>query len=364
MPANLGYMTALLYNQNNCAQEASVITTNYEVEVGKHLCEMLGYDPEKSMGHLVTGGSIANIEAMWVARNLKYFPLGLQEAVKENPKLAPAQDYPLTLPTGKVSLAKATQWQLLNLDVDVIISLPEGVASMAGVEQSDVMRIMAEHAYEAIGTQEFIRRHQLKTVPCILAGSTHHISFTKAATILGIGKEHLVTVPVDDDARVNINGKQGPKSNFQSFASVLWKNCCKVPSTEHWNTVLHYGQLMALVLTALMFSFLPIHFVVELRKMLEEKCRTRTPVLAVVAIMGTTEESAVDSLTDIFSLRDEMRAKVRWFSYLFRFEKKNNSRVDGSSLKSGAISIANIYAVLKAIMVTGWRGWSSVGRFQ
>ena len=42
LPANLGYMSAMFYNQNNCALEASTVTSKYEMEVGKDLCVMLG----------------------------------------------------------------------------------------------------------------------------------------------------------------------------------------------------------------------------------------------------------------------------------------------------------------------------------
>ena len=45
------------------------------------------------MGHLVTGGTIANIEAIWAARNVKFFPLALQRAFKKEEKLAAAKDY-------------------------------------------------------------------------------------------------------------------------------------------------------------------------------------------------------------------------------------------------------------------------------
>ena len=86
-------MTALLFNQNNCAAEASTVTTKLEVEVGTDLCVMMGYDKDKSMGHLTAGGSVANIEAIWAARNVKYFPLGLQEALKNEDKLAAAKGY-------------------------------------------------------------------------------------------------------------------------------------------------------------------------------------------------------------------------------------------------------------------------------
>ena len=92
MPANLGYISAMLFNQNNCAAEASTVTTKFEVEVGKDLCVMMGYETD-CMGHLTAGGSVANIEAIWAGRNVKYFPLGLQEALLKEERLADARGY-------------------------------------------------------------------------------------------------------------------------------------------------------------------------------------------------------------------------------------------------------------------------------
>ena len=93
MPANLGYIASILWNQNNCAGEGGPVTTTYEVEACDDLCEMIGLDRNTSMGHLVTGGSVANIEAIWVARNLKYYPLGLQEALMKEDQLTGARGY-------------------------------------------------------------------------------------------------------------------------------------------------------------------------------------------------------------------------------------------------------------------------------
>lgn len=93
MPANLGYMSAMLFNQNNCAAEASTVTTKFEVEVGNELSVMMGYDGDQAMGHLTAGGSVANIEAIWAGRNVKYFPLGLQEALIKEERLAAARGY-------------------------------------------------------------------------------------------------------------------------------------------------------------------------------------------------------------------------------------------------------------------------------
>ena len=101
MPANLGYMSAMLYNQNNCASEGSTVTSKYEMEVGKDLCVMLGCERDKCMGHLTAGGSVANIEAVWAGRNVKYFPLGLQEALFKEDRLFGAKGYKVSCPVAK-----------------------------------------------------------------------------------------------------------------------------------------------------------------------------------------------------------------------------------------------------------------------
>ena len=98
MPANLGYMSAMLYYQNNCASESPPVTSKYEMEVGKDLCVMMGYDRDKCMGHLTAGGSVANIEAIWAGRNVKYFPLGLQEALLKEKRLSGAKSYKVRFP--------------------------------------------------------------------------------------------------------------------------------------------------------------------------------------------------------------------------------------------------------------------------
>ena len=46
----------------------------------------------------------------------------------------------------------------------------------------------------------------LTNSPCIEVGSTYHVSFLKGVTIAGLGKENLVTVPVDKNARLDANG--------------------------------------------------------------------------------------------------------------------------------------------------------------
>lgn len=49
----------------------------------------------------------------------------------------------------------------------------------------------------------------------------------------------------------------------------------------------------------------------ELEKTLKQKLKHNIPVITVLAVMGTTEESAVDPLTEILDLREKFRTKVR-----------------------------------------------------
>ena len=87
LPATVGLFAAMLYNQNNVAAEASPVTTRLEIEVGNDLCRMLGYavpahgeapaaGTPVPWGHITSGGTVANIEALWAARNLLFAPRG------------------------------------------------------------------------------------------------------------------------------------------------------------------------------------------------------------------------------------------------------------------------------------------------
>ena len=49
---------------------------------------------------------------------------------------------------------------------------------------------------------------------------------------------------------------------------------------------------------------------IELGKLLENCLKENIPVLALVAIIGTTEESAVDPVDDILMIREKFRKKV------------------------------------------------------
>src|ERR1700742_3512607 len=63
------YTAALHVNANNHALDGGPATSAMEVEVVRQLADMFGF-PDDALGHLTSSGTIANLEALWVARAL------------------------------------------------------------------------------------------------------------------------------------------------------------------------------------------------------------------------------------------------------------------------------------------------------
>src|SRR6188768_3388565 len=81
--SQVGYFAAMLYNPNNVTTEAAPVTTRLELEVAAQLARMIGYDPARAWGHLTSGGTVANFEALWIARNILYLPVAAAMACRE-----------------------------------------------------------------------------------------------------------------------------------------------------------------------------------------------------------------------------------------------------------------------------------------
>ena len=67
--AQAAYAMAMRINPNNHALDGGPATTALEREVVADLARMVGY-PAAHLGHLTGGGTVANLEALWVAREL------------------------------------------------------------------------------------------------------------------------------------------------------------------------------------------------------------------------------------------------------------------------------------------------------
>jgi tyrosine decarboxylase len=226
MAANLGYLATILYNPNNCSYEASSASTKLELEVGRQLCRLFGYDAEKAWGHITSGGTVANFEALWVARNLRSLAQALDET---RPEL----------------VADFSFEQRQNLPVETLLDLLGRVKSEGDLSQ--VRRATAQ--FRGAGAQ----------LGKVLVPQSKHYSWTKAVDILGIGQDNLISIPVDADFRVNIE---------------------------------------------------------MLKESIETLIKEGTPIIAVVAVAGTTESGAVDQVHHLTAFRKELLAKYGAGFYL------------------------------------------------
>jgi len=259
LPAVVGHFAGLLYNQNNVATEASPVTTLLEMAVCDDICRMLGFrDPEsendlpRPWGHITCDGSVANAESIWAARNLKYLALTLADAIRHDDRLVAGRA--LTLPTldGKRrQFLDLNTWDLLNIPVDEAIGLSARLSATAGIDPETIAAAIKGRTIADLGMIEFSRRFLPDTpAPVILAPATAHYSWPKGASLVGLGRASVLPVQVDLDGRMDT---------------------------------------------------------VDLRRHLDRCLAEKRPVLEVVAVMGTTEESAVDPLADIADIRDEYR---------------------------------------------------------
>jgi glutamate/tyrosine decarboxylase-like PLP-dependent enzyme len=68
--ATVAYSLTQRINPNNHALDGGPATAGLEREVIRDLAAMFGYNPDTSLGHLTSSGTIANLEALWIARSL------------------------------------------------------------------------------------------------------------------------------------------------------------------------------------------------------------------------------------------------------------------------------------------------------
>jgi glutamate/tyrosine decarboxylase-like PLP-dependent enzyme len=202
LPSVLGYFAALLYNPNNVTPEAAPVTERWELEVGRDMLEMLGYKTPPSPGgphearsefgwaHVTSGGTVANIEALWVARNAAYFPLAVDKLSREFGM--ELEELHLGMTPGEIvhllpRLVDALERRLNLSRADTIERIPGLLASTG-------------YSIPHNGTAACFA----KRPPAIFVSSTKHYSIYKAADLLGIGRENVILVDVDGLFRMDL----------------------------------------------------------------------------------------------------------------------------------------------------------------
>ena len=160
-----------------------------------------------------------------------------------------------TLCTGEVkNFSTCSTWELLNLPPTEVLDLPIRLTSQFGISQTTLDRILDAYNIQTIGKHQLDMAFEIEAnhTPRYLLSKSNHYSWLKSAAITGIGKANVIELDITEDARMD-------------------ERCLEE----------------------------------ELEMHLSEK----TPVYAVVAIIGTTEHGAVDPLEKIIEIRRRMQKR-------------------------------------------------------
>jgi glutamate/tyrosine decarboxylase-like PLP-dependent enzyme len=243
----VGYFAAMLYNPNNISEEAAPATTDMEQVVATQLARLVGYG-DGAWGHLASGGTVANLEALWALRGLKYFAPGAALALRAHGGI----DLSVRRGGGqRAHLTELTAWELMNLPGETILGVRDDLIRLAR-EDDRLEGLLASHSLSELGMTGFHRcfaeewREPLPE-PIILVPATRHYSWPKIADLLGLGRGQLCEVPLDEQDRMD-----------------------------------------------------PL----ALAQRLAETQERQVPILALIAVMGTTESGSVDELHRLAAARE------------------------------------------------------------
>lgn len=218
MISNLAYVMAMMYNPNNCAHESSPTTTALELEAGLDLCAMFGYDTKQSWGHITSGGTVANYEGLWVARNIKTLPLAIAKH-----------------PQAQYLLSDKSEQILLNMPTSAILDL------IVELKKQNLFEEVRELTCRGEGVEQ-------GKLGKLLVPQSKHYSWMKAMDIFGLGQQNIVQLPVDKHYRTDVELMKQTVFNL-----------------------IEQGE----------------------------------PILAVVAVVGSTETGAIDDVASLIELRRE-----------------------------------------------------------
>jgi glutamate/tyrosine decarboxylase-like PLP-dependent enzyme len=252
LPGLIAQLITTLYNPNNVSEEAAPVTLRLELAVGRQLAEMIGFstDPQGescAWGHVTSGGTVANDEALWYFRAVRYWPLAAARIMRETAGF--------DLDTTVDELRRCSDWELFNLSLARVIALRRGLyAAMARQLTRAQARSLAarieQERIESLGMAEFHARHPELPTPCVMVPVTAHYCWEKALALLGLGSANLVGIAVNERMRLDP----------ESLASAL-----------------------------------------------ADANARRRPVLAVIGVLGTTEFGSIDPIDAIVALRQRWR---------------------------------------------------------
>ena len=186
LPGLAAQFLTLPYNPNNVSIDAAPVTIDMELKAGLQLARMFGFvddpaRPDCAFGHLTSGGTLANFQALRLALAGKAFPVALRAAAPPGIDLPDDDWSAFNLPTAAV-VALLDQWNAF-------------LASQPPRERRRWRAQLAAHRLETLGLADFLNRHPELGSPRVFAPVTAHYSWSKGMKLMGLGRAQLELVP-------------------------------------------------------------------------------------------------------------------------------------------------------------------------
>ena len=186
LPGLAAQFLTLPYNPNNVSIDAAPVTIDMELKAGLQLARMFGFvddpaRPDCAFGHLTSGGTLANFQALRLALAGKAFPVALRAAAPPGIDLPDDDWSAFNLPTAAV-VALLDQWNAF-------------LASQPPRERRRWRAQLAAHRLESLGLADFLNRHPELGSPRVFAPVTAHYSWSKGMKLMGLGRAQLELVP-------------------------------------------------------------------------------------------------------------------------------------------------------------------------
>lgn len=237
IPSIIGYFVGMLYNPNNVTDEAAPVTVDIEIEFGKMICEMLGYQKDNSWAHICSGGTLANLEALWVARETQFIPLVVKEFCE---KRNFSDQFVIKTPDGsKNIIGTITNQKMLQLRPNEALYITKNLIEFLKKECKYTTEDALKQVNDFIPKSKFSVKHRgiydvlhtLALKPVVFVPESAHYCFKKAVSVLGYGEDAIRPIPVASNFRINVDALKDMILSLKEdeyIASVV----CVVGTTE------------------------------------------------------------------------------------------------------------------------------------
>lgn len=187
LPALIGHIVTLLHNPNNISGETSRVGIQIEEEATRALLAMVGFPEESATGHFVSGGTIANLEALTRAYSRYSLWLSADAALKATDGTRSFDPF----------LSAHSGWSKFN---ETLIAYKDAKTPQKEMERwnfSLCNPFVLAGKIESLTGRKFLG-------PVMLVPDNMHYSWKKGCHLLGLGADALWTIQLDSHGRLSI----------------------------------------------------------------------------------------------------------------------------------------------------------------